>query len=367
MELFRFGVVEKLDRPRPMIANGPPELDRRRLHLEADLLRHDNGGPLLDDLLVAPLDGAVAREEGGDISLEIAEDLDFDMAATIRGLFHDEEPRSGRFPHNLRVDRTELARVFRLAHPPPPAGPGGLDHHRPADRLRLRNRLFNASDSRFVVQVFRNPIADLAGINAENLVITPRHFSTPVKDRDADRLRDDHRGDLVSERLHRALRRAHEDDPRLRQRLREGVILGGVPPPRPDGIDPLLRRDFDDLSDILVVVVIRASGDLDHPVSEADEFGVGVDVFRGRHRHDLNRPFIAKILVGPLADPEGPFDRRHPVVRDQDLVDASYCDTAVTGHMGLHVGRDNNRELSRDAGGPSCREGAGHFGQCGTG
>ena len=43
-------------------------------------------GPLLDDLLVAALHGAVAREEGGDVAVQIAQQLHFQMSRLRRQL-----------------------------------------------------------------------------------------------------------------------------------------------------------------------------------------------------------------------------------------------------------------------------------------
>ena len=52
------------------------------------------GRSFLDDLLVPPLDGAVAAEHGDGVAVLVGQDLDLQVAGVLRQL-HDEDGRAG--------------------------------------------------------------------------------------------------------------------------------------------------------------------------------------------------------------------------------------------------------------------------------
>ena len=110
--LFR---QQKLDRAGAHIANRGRSLDRRRAHRGAKLGRHGRRRRLLDQLLVAALDRAIAFAEVDDRALLVAEHLHFDVAgADERAL--DQEPSVAESACGLRRGGVERASRVRRPH-----------------------------------------------------------------------------------------------------------------------------------------------------------------------------------------------------------------------------------------------------------
>jgi len=86
LEVFRqygahhkFGADEELDGPGVDVADRAGQRNRARMQPSSDLGGKVRGRALLDDLLVAPLDRAVALAEVDDGADVVADDLDFDV------------------------------------------------------------------------------------------------------------------------------------------------------------------------------------------------------------------------------------------------------------------------------------------------
>jgi hypothetical protein len=93
----------------------------------------------LDDLLVPPLDGAIALEQVHQVSVEIAQDLDLDVARPAQELLGEHEVLAeggARFTPCGLDQLEELGFTFHDAKPAPATAAAGLDHERIADRRR---------------------------------------------------------------------------------------------------------------------------------------------------------------------------------------------------------------------------------------
>ena len=131
------GVHDELDRPRPGIADGLRRPHRRLPHGVAHLRGHAGSGGLLDDLLVAPLERAVALEEVHGAGA-VAEDLHLDMAR--RGdPFLEQDPivaeGLARFRHRRVEPLGEVPGPLDLAHPLAAPARDRLDKDWVADRV----------------------------------------------------------------------------------------------------------------------------------------------------------------------------------------------------------------------------------------
>src|SRR6185312_1793518 len=71
---------QALDRPRRDVARRARRLDADAADARAQLLVDGGGRRLLDELLVAPLDRAVALAEMDDVAVRVGEDLHLDVA-----------------------------------------------------------------------------------------------------------------------------------------------------------------------------------------------------------------------------------------------------------------------------------------------
>ena len=133
-------IDDELDRSRPGIADGPCRIGGGLAHGRAHACRHIGGRGLLDDLLVSPLQGAVALEQMDDVAVPVAEHLNLDVA------------RLGNVPFNEAHRITEAGLSFSLRafergpeirrfpdqpHALAATARAGLDHHRIADFVGL--------------------------------------------------------------------------------------------------------------------------------------------------------------------------------------------------------------------------------------
>ncbi len=74
---------DELGRARALVAQRAGERDGGFAHLAAQLGVDGGGGALLEHLLVAALDGAVALAEGDRVAVRVGEELDLDVARTL--------------------------------------------------------------------------------------------------------------------------------------------------------------------------------------------------------------------------------------------------------------------------------------------
>lgn len=83
------GVDEEFGGSGVVVAGGPGDAEGGLSHgfAEFGILGDEGGGALLDDLLVAALEGAFAFAEVDEVSVVVAEDLDFDVAGVEDDLF----------------------------------------------------------------------------------------------------------------------------------------------------------------------------------------------------------------------------------------------------------------------------------------
>ena len=95
------GAEQELARAGADVVDRARRRDRRRAHLRAQLGRHHRRRRLLDHLLVAALDRAVALAEVDEVAVRVAEHLDLDVARPLDRL--------------LEVDRAVAERRRRLA------------------------------------------------------------------------------------------------------------------------------------------------------------------------------------------------------------------------------------------------------------
>ena len=83
-------VEQELARPRAHVADGAPERQRRLAHALAQCRVDGGRRRLLEDLLVAALDRAVALAEVDPRAVAIEQDLDLDVARADHEAFEDE-------------------------------------------------------------------------------------------------------------------------------------------------------------------------------------------------------------------------------------------------------------------------------------
>ena len=149
------GVDDELDRAGPDIADGLGRRHRRRTHRRACVFRQAGRRRLLDDLLVAALQRAIALPQMNDIALAVAEHLHFDMARREDVfLYQHARVAKRRLALALRGLQRGLEGVGRIdaAHAAPAAAGDRLDEHRVADlagaRLQKHRALLGAMIAR---------------------------------------------------------------------------------------------------------------------------------------------------------------------------------------------------------------------------
>src|SRR4029077_7270503 len=101
VELAGLGILKKLDRAGVDIVRRLSDPQRGTAQLRALLVGEEDGGGALDDLLIPPLDRAVALKQMDESTLTVAQDLHFGKARTAHQL--------------LEVHLVVAERRFRLA------------------------------------------------------------------------------------------------------------------------------------------------------------------------------------------------------------------------------------------------------------
>mmetsp|Transcript_25204 Transcript_25204/g.62451 ORF Transcript_25204/g.62451 Transcript_25204/m.62451 type:complete len:289 (-) Transcript_25204:786-1652(-) len=139
-------VVEELHCARVGVAHRLSEPAGGVLHLLDDMSRCDDGRPLLDDLLVAPLDAAVPAAQRHHRAVEVCKDLHFQVPA-LGDELHDEDGCTLDLVDHLVEVARHLLRL--VAHPDAFAAAAlcGLEHDGEADALTHGQRLLARLDT----------------------------------------------------------------------------------------------------------------------------------------------------------------------------------------------------------------------------
>ena len=252
-------IDEALDRSRADVADRPGGGDGHRAHALAQRIVDGRRRSLLDHLLVAALQGAVALPEVDDRAVPIGEHLDLDVPRIV-DVALDVDRTVGEVRLSLALGRRERAlRLVRPAHdlhPAPAAARRRLDRDRPAERVA--------------------ELDDLRG---------GRHaLGGAGDDRDARRRHAPSRLDLRAHRLDRIGRRTDPDQSRLLAGAREARVLGEEPVARMDRLGtgcPGSREDALDRE----VALARARTDQARVIGRSDVPGSAVGL--GVHGHGL--------------------------------------------------------------------------------
>ena len=137
------GVHEELDGPGVHVAQLLGELHGVAVQGVPDLGVQLRGRGDLDDLLVAPLQGAVALEQVHDVALVVREDLHLDVPGAQHGLLDEHRgiTEGGvRLAHRRVQGAGQLLGALHTAHAAPAAAGHGLDEHGVADLLGGRDQ-----------------------------------------------------------------------------------------------------------------------------------------------------------------------------------------------------------------------------------
>ncbi|PNY27761.1 Uncharacterized protein TCAP_02317 [Tolypocladium capitatum] len=328
--------VQVLDGAGGDVADELAEADGGVLHGLEGVGLGDGDGGLLDDLLVPPLDGAVAAEEGDVVAVLVGQQLDLEMPG-VAGQLHDEDGGAGDLAGGGLVQGLEVVGADGLADALAATALGGLDHDGEANLLGLFQAILPRGDAALGVHVVRDGddavIVDLDAVDAR-----PR----PGDAGDGGVLCDDGGRDFVAERPHGGAGGANEDDlvGGGGQRLWQLGVLGGVAPrgrqyssvggtrgtavvalpARPNCVDVHTLGNVDNQLDVGVVVVVGAARDLDVVVGHADVVGVGPQVLGGGHDGEVDGALIAERFVGPFPHGADLLDGGDAVVGDEDLL-----------------------------------------------
>ena len=277
---------DELDRAGGIVVDGLGERDRLRTHLGAQGRIDRRRRSLLDDLLIAPLDGAFALAQVDDVAMTVAQHLDLDMARVLDESL-DEDTVVAERRARLGAGGAHAFHDFALrpcdAHALAAATGRGLDHHRQPDVAGDRDRLRVAVDFAEVAGNRGN-----AGGDGELL-----------------------RFDLVAEHRNRTDIRPDESDAGSIQRQGEGAALGQEPVAWVDRVGAGAVRRLDD--------------PVDHQVGGGGRWRSDVDRFVG-HRH------VQRVVVRVAID----GDRRQPhALRGSDDATgdfAAICDEDFAEH-----------------------------------
>ena len=201
-------VVEELHRACALVVDGQGEPLGRCLELRGLLRGEQWRGGLLDHLLVAALDRAVADADRPRRTLSVGDDLDLDVPGARDQALEEDHPVAERalgLVAGALVDVLELFGRGSLPDAAPAAAGRGLEHHRVADSLRRVERVL------------------------ERVEPSP----APRCDGDTDLLGDELRPDLVAELSHRRSAGTDEGHAQAVTQVDEEGVLGHEAPAHP--------------------------------------------------------------------------------------------------------------------------------------
>mmetsp|Transcript_22919 Transcript_22919/g.40553 ORF Transcript_22919/g.40553 Transcript_22919/m.40553 type:complete len:292 (+) Transcript_22919:1363-2238(+) len=163
-------VHQELHSARALVVDGLGELQRLLAHRLAHLRRDEHGGRLLDHLLVAPLDRALALVEVDAVAVLVDQHLDFDVPRLLHELLDEDRVVSERRQGlTLRQPETRhrLIVAVRNAHALSPAARRCLDHDWIADVVGHPQQLLLVRDLAHVAgnDVDFGLLCDLLGVN----------------------------------------------------------------------------------------------------------------------------------------------------------------------------------------------------------
>ena len=282
-------IEQELDGARVVVA-GPLGAGHRHLaHLLAHLRRHRRAGALLDELLVAPLDGAVALPQVHHVAVLVADELDLDVAGLgeVTLQVHAAVAEAGQgLGRGHGIELLQLVLVQGHAHAATAAAGGGLDDDRVAHGARGADGLVQGLDQ-----------AVGAGDGG-----------------DAGLLHGGLGRGLVAHGADGVRRGPDEGDAVLLAHLGELGVLREEAVARMDAVGVGQLGGRQDLLHVQVAQLGAGRTDADVLVGEVDVQGMGVG--GGMHRHGLD----AHLLAG-ADDPE----RYFAAVGDEDLLEHQPC------------------------------------------
>jgi hypothetical protein len=249
-------IDDELDGAGRMVADRFRKSDGLRAHGGAGRLVEEGRRRLLDDLLVAALDGAFALAQMDDVAVLVAQHLDLDVAR-LGDEFLDEDAVVAEGGFGLALGGAEAVAGLLVvpgdAHALAAAAGRRLDHHRIADGRGDADRLVGILDQAHMARHRGD-----AGFGRELLG-----------------------GDLVAHRLDGVDGRADEGDALLFQRLGEERVFGQEAVARMDGVGAGLADGVENVVDDDVGLGGRRGADMDGLVGLAHmqrvAVGIGID------------------------------------------------------------------------------------------
>jgi len=285
------GIDQELDRARVDVPRAFGDAHGGRPELGAQIFRDTRPGGFLDQLLMAPLDRAVALAEPDNLSLTVGEDLHLDVARVPDLPLEVEGGRSergGRLAGRPAPSRLEVLVAPDDAHPLASTAAGRLEQDRVADVVR------GSAGGGGVTERLR-----------------------AFRDRDIGVTREAAcRGLLTQEALH-FRGRTDEDEACVGDGLREVRVLGEEPVAGMDRVASRAPRDLNDPCGVEVALAGRRGADRVRRIGGADVQRVAVDVAVDRGRADAEivaGANDAKRDLAAIGDEDG-GERRSPLLQ----------------------------------------------------
>ncbi len=305
---------EELARPGAVVAGLGEDPLGGGVELADLLLGEERGRGLLDELLVAALQGAVAGGDDDDVAVLVGQALGLDVAGLVEELLDQAlaatERRDGLADRGL-VRLGDLLDGARDLEAAAAAAEDRLDRDGQPELLRERDDLVGVLDRVLGARGER-------GVGLVGDVLGPG---------------------LVAERLDRGRRRADPDQPGVEDGLGEVGVLGEEPVARVHRVSTSVGRDLDDLGDVEVGLRRRRAAEGVGLVGQPHEEGVTVGVGVDRDRADAG-------VLARTDDTDGDL----AAVGDQDLLQAHAGTPAGDAGMGGTAAAKDSREKYRWAG-----------------
>mmetsp|Transcript_58005 Transcript_58005/g.147138 ORF Transcript_58005/g.147138 Transcript_58005/m.147138 type:complete len:364 (-) Transcript_58005:11-1102(-) len=320
VELLALRIEEVLDSAGPHVADVLGQALGCSLHFQEGITGHNRRRSLLEDLLEAALRGAVAPDQGDNLSVFITNKLYLQVSSSSAELHH-EDGRPGNLGRDLLPASFELFIISALPDALASTTLRGFQDDRVADTSCTLPRLLTTLQA--------CPLEGLFWDAAVGLDVSRHTLSIPRYARDLRRLCQNCRRDLVTQGMHYRCCWAKEHDTCFCKSARQSRVFTRMAPAWPNAIYLLLLRSLNDEFNVLVIVGVLPGRDLHKSICKPDELSVCLKVVLARHGDELERLSIAKFQKSPLAHGHNGLGRSHAIVCDEDPPEDTLAATAL--------------------------------------
>mmetsp|Transcript_17316 Transcript_17316/g.42293 ORF Transcript_17316/g.42293 Transcript_17316/m.42293 type:complete len:351 (+) Transcript_17316:3880-4932(+) len=279
-EIISVSVVQILDCSSSNVTNVLGQTLCSFFHLLESLGLGNDRRTFLENLLETTLSRTITTIQSNGISVLITNNLNFQVTCVLTKL-HNEDRRTDDFVLDLDVGIREVVFVINESDALTTSSLGGLNH----DTVFVSNAtsgfegFFDIASSSLLEGLSRD--GSFCGeLSNERAVIWSTERTTPWDGWNLGGLGQNVGSDLVTKNTHDGGSRSDESNTVFIQVFWKIWVLRSMTPTGPNSINFVFDGELGDKIDVGIVISVHTSCNFNERISQADEFGIGLDIFR---------------------------------------------------------------------------------------